>query len=1355
MEHPVPEESKENTGLSRQAKLAQRLRQGGAGRRPGRRPAGEAPQLSISQERLWFLSQLEPESPAYNRPLAARMRGEVDAGRLRRALNEVVARHEVLRSAYPAVEGVPRVAVEAVVDVTLAVLNCPEGEDDGEIWAREMATRLNREPFDLASAPLMRCSFLQLNNGGVLVVIFHHIIFDGWSAQVFLADLAEAYRQAEGDGAASLPELSLQYFDYAAWWRVNLGEDVFERQLNYWRNQLRDAAPGLNLPTDYQRPAKPDGKGAVARRLLAVHIAGLATQMSRLQNATLFMTLLAAFQALLFRYSGQNDILIGTPVAGRTHAESEKLIGFFVNTLVIRSTIDREMSFEQLLAQVRKTCLEAFGNQDIPFERLVQEVQAERDLSKSPLFQVMFQLRNVPKQAVRLGSAVVEGFVFESGQAKYDLVVELEETPAGLALAIEYRTDLFAHETIERMTGHYETLLEGAANNPRGAIGDLPLLTEKELRQLEEWNETGFDFPREARLHDAFEAQAALHPEATALVFEGEQLSYGELNRQANRLACSLIQRGVRANSRVGVCIERSFEMVTALLGVLKAGGCYVPLDAEYPEERLTAMAEIAGLDWLLTTRANLAKVERLPGRVMCLDEAAEREELERRPGTNPPPTSRATDLAYVIFTSGSTGKPKGVMITHRGVCSRIYYYQAWKFLAPGEGYLHKAPLGFDPSVRELFWPLSFGGRVVMAKPGGHLDNGYLVELIAAQGVSRMNFVPSLLELFLDEPGLARCSCLRHVLSSGERLSSELRDRFFARMAAELHNFYGPTETSLTATVWTCNREKPERVIPVGRPVGNTQIWVLDEDLQMLPVGVPGEICLAGVGLSPGYINQDELTAEKFIPYQEAFGERIYRTGDLGRYLPDGSLDYLGRIDQQVKINGVRVELGEIEAVMLEEPGVNQACAVLRVDEAGRTRLTGYLTEKEKMTVDLEALTQRLKRKLPAAMVPGVFIQMRAFPVSPNGKIDRKALPAPDFSHNQSELDEAATGEIEIELARLWSKVLGVQQVPRNRTFFELGGYSLLAVRLFAEIRRVFGRKLPLGTIFTAPTVASLAEVIRGEGWQSPWRALVPIRAGGSVQPLFCVHAAGGGVFDYQALPQFLPEDQPVYGLQETGNEVVDGPLSRVEAMAEAYLEEVVRFQPEGPYRLAGYSFGGLVAYEIACQLLEQGKAVDVVVLFDTHTPQLNKVRRAATPVQRAQFHLRRLRERSMVDKVKYIATALRTLWGRAMVRARLKQVRTENEPVERPEAATDLLYLYRLVAERYQPRPFAGRLVLLRAMDAQDGAADDRSLGWSELVKGSFSVVDVPGDHFTILREPNLPAAGKALAEALRQLRA
>jgi amino acid adenylation domain-containing protein len=1799
---------------------------------PRRTETGSA-SLSFAQQRLWFLDQLEPNSALYNIPKAVRLAGLLNIEALEKSLAAVVERHEALRTMFVSIDGDPAQVIHTSPALELQTIDLSAWSDEHrDIELQRLLQKHARLPFNLASDLMLRAMLVRLAaEEHVLLLVMHHIASDGWSMGVLFRELGALY-EAFCDGKPSpLPELPIQYADFAVWQRRHLQGKVLDAQLSYWKNQLAGIPPLLNLAAETLRPSVQRHRGRSQSFLLPKDLSEALKALSRRENVTLYMTLLAAFNVLLYHYTGQDDLVVDSPVAGRDRPEIERLIGFFVNTLVLRTRLSGELTFKELLGRVRKVTLDALAHQDLPFEKLVETLHPKRDAHHRSLVQIAFAFQNVPREPLKLRGLTVTPVRIESESAKLDLTLFMGETEDGLAGSLNYATELFDPPTISRMAEHFHRLLEivvadperplqklppfrdeapspivskftreaaldhyessnltqnqlliwagqklnpevplynvvntylikgeieprrfedafqtlvsssdvlrtviiesngvpqqtvltnlkyeleyldfSKQPNPRAAFqcwansrSQMPLDLEKclfdcvlakiaprefvwylnqhhivtdgrsvvlifrwmsalygrsgsrlmqppielppfqdyvsyerdyrrsaryleaesywraklaekvepisfygktprktttkvqritcdvgirrtqELKRLafrkdistktqnasmfnifaallftylyritgnprhsigapfhnrrskvfkntlglfmevlplritiEEndtfvslikrigieasegfrfcqtignsptnkvydvllnyhtsqfldfhgipvemaWLHTGhendslalqvhdfdasgsfvidFDFycdvfehrqrdravkhflrvldafladpeqrlqrvdmlyseereqitrnfnetlvamPRNMTIPRLFEEQAHRRRDQVAIWFERESITYSELNKRSNRLANDLKRLGVGPDTIVGVCAEPSLTFFVGLLGILKAGGAYLGLDPEYPKDRLAFMLQDARVSILLTQKrlldhhAHVAEVIRetptgdpkVEGSILFLDEdqSSTEKDSERMPDNR----LTSENLAYVVYTSGSTGTAKGVMVQHGGVCNRLVWGRDFYRLNESDRVLQKSSISYDASVWEIFEPLLAGAQLVVARPGGRRDSAYLVELVAERKITVAEFVPSMLGAILDEKGVERCTSFKRVFSGGEALSSEIQERFLNRMSSALYNTYGPTEASIDVTHWECVPDGEQGIVPIGRPIGNTEIYILDRHLNPVPVGVAGELHIAGAGLARGYLNRPELTAEKFLPnpFSAVPGARLYKTGDLARYLPDGNIEFLGRLDYQVKIRGFRIELGEIEAVLREHPNVEQAIVLARgqadrAELAQDKRLIAYIVPRDSMITGHSELREFLRRKLPEYMVPAGFMFLDAIPLTSNGKMDLKALPAPDGDRPQlTESFVAPRSPTEEALAAIWAKLLGLNHVGIRDNFFDLGGHSLLAVRLFAEIEKSFDKRPPLASLFQQATIEHLARLL-GQN-DSPPTSLVPVQPEGSKVPFFCVHEFFGDVFCYMNLARHLGQDQPFYALEPRGLDGVEEPFETVEAMAAHYIDTVRTVQPRGPYALGGLCFGGVIAFEMAQQLRAKGESVCLVALLDSGVG-LNYGR---IKWWRAFF------QNFPRDFPSWLAGSLQLTRAQWLDVIRIKTAAAKGrlgglfclpsgvcQPNDDPAGLKRLGDVFRFserhyrvaraqyrALKRYQPQMYTGRLTLFRARMQPFFSSHDPQKGWSRLAGGGVEVKNIPGNHLAMLQEPHV----KVLAEELR----
>ncbi len=1046
--------------------------------------------LSHAQERQWFLWQLDPQSAAYHVSGALRLTGALQVDALQDAFDELVARHESLRTVFgAAADGHAEQWIKPSATLPLALIDL-RGVDASERDAQlaEETRRIKAQPFDLTQGPLLRAALIRsADDTHVLAVVMHHIVSDGASMQLLIDELAAGYAARVGGDARRPRAPRIQYADYALWQREWLAAGEAERQLAWWRAQLGDAHAVLDLRTDH--PRRPQAGYSAARHAfeLPANLLGKLRSVADTGNATLFMVLLAGFQSLLHRYTGQEDIRIGAPIANRNRIEVEGVVGLFVNTLVLRNPIHGRLSASRVLAQTRDAVLGAQAHQDLPFEQLVQMLQPERSLSHTPLFQVVFNHLFEDYRALgQLPGIAATDHALPDLAAQFDLALEARERPDGhLSLSLIYAGELFEPATIERMAGHYIAILRALAERPEQPVGDIELLGAPEQARLTQWGVNTHREPQPEPVHRMIERQARMQPEATALLFADESLSFAELNLRANRVAHRLIALGVGPEVLVGIAMERSVEMVVAILGVLKAGGAYVPLDPEYPAERLAYMVQDSGIELLLTQRS---LVDCVPGRRALTVLEIDGTDFSAEADSDPQVALHIENLAYVIYTSGSTGKPKGAAIRHGALHSCMVWMQNIYQLTRADTVLHKAPFGFDVSVWELFWPMTSGARLVVANPGDHRDPARLVALIQRHQITTLNFVPSMLQAFLAHKGIETSTRLRHIICGGEAMPSETQKETLERLhGAGLQNLYGPTETTIHVTHWACRNDGQSQV-PIGKPISHTSTHVLDADLNLVPQGVAGELYLGGISLARGYLQRAGLSAERFVadPFDSSEGGgRLYRTGDLVRWNGEGQLEYLGRIDHQVKIRGFRIELGEVEAQLLAQPAVREAVVVAKEGPAG-ARLVAYLAAHAGQLIDTTVLKERLSQVLPDYMVPRAFALLDSLPLNANGKVDRKALPEPALA---SELAyEAPQGHVAQTIAGVWSEVLQVAQVGLHDNFFDLGGHSLLLIRAHRLLEARLQAAIPVVNLFKYPTIESLAQ----------WMAQGPARAASS-----------------------------------------------------------------------------------------------------------------------------------------------------------------------------------------------------------------------------------------------------------------
>jgi len=1333
---------------------------------PPRDPHAPIP-LSLPQQRLWFLHRLVPDTPAYHIHLSACLVGPVDVEALRRSLEALVHRHEALRTTFGVEEGEPRQRVAAPGPFDLPVDDL-SGASDAEI--EHAVARAATAPFDLQRGPLVRARLLRRAGADhALVITTHHLISDGWSSGILARELAALYAAHRAGRALTLPPLPVQYGDYAIWQRERLAGPEMETQLAYWRGRLADAEPALSLPTDHSRPALQSFAGKRVRLEVAAHVTDALRSLARREGATLYMTLLAAFQLLLGRHAGQDDVLIGSPIAGRSRTELEALIGFFANTVVLRGDLGGDPTFRELLGRTRETALGAFAHDEVPFERLVEALRPERDPGRNPLFQAMFALHNQPLTALTLADLTVTPIRFEPGSSKVDVSLTLTETADGLRGSIEYCTPLFEHATIERLVGHLKRLLEDIASDPDRPISRLALLGDAERRRiLVEWNATRADYPADRPLAELFAAEAARAPDAVAVTDGARALTYAELHGHARGLARRLHARGVARGDRVGVSCDRSIELVIAQLGVLAAGAAYVPLDRVHPAERRAALLDDAGATVVVTAQTGAGDGCGRP-EIPVEGDAGDADTPETPAGGG------GGDLAYVMYTSGSTGAPKGVAVPHRAV-ARLVKNTDYVRLGPDDVVAQVSNPAFDAATFEIWGALLNGARLVVIPSDTALSPPGLAEALARHGVTTLFLTTALFnQVAREHPAAFRG--LRQVLFGGEAVEPRWVEAVLrAGGPARLLHVYGPTETTTFAT-WHEVRAVADgaATVPIGRPIANTEIYVLDPRREPAPIGVAGELYIGGPGLADGYLGRPDLTAERFVPhpFDPEPGARLYRTGDRARFRPDGAVEFLGRLDRQVKLRGHRIEPAEVEAALLRLPELSDAVVLVKGETSDTRRLVAYVAPANGAAPTMAELREALRRTLPPYMVPSSVVVLPALPLTPNGKVDRGALAATEEEASAPLPRVGPRNPAERAIVAIWEDLLGVTGIGMRDSFFDLGGHSLLAARMIDAVERASGRRVPLAVLFESPTIEHLAQALRDEVVASE-PPLVALSSSGARPPFFFLHGdfSGGGFFS-RALAEALGPEQPFYAVHPHGLVDADVPES-IEAMAAERLAALRAARPRGPYVLGGHCNGGLVALEMARRLREQGEAVPLVVLLDATAP-----RRAARLVgalarltdgllrapreERAERLLRwRARETAITRRLRYYRARLAALArgdaraiaaaGRALVGAPAPGAR---EPAGAPTPAppsrgteASLAARYERAVRAYLPARYRGRILVLRSEEEADPRPD---LGWRGICP-HVETQSVPGDHLGAITR-HVRATGARLRECLERV--
>jgi amino acid adenylation domain-containing protein len=1339
--------------------LLEKLRQGELGASNGApeplvpRPPGAPAPLSPGQEQIWFHDQLATSAPIYNESVTIHKRGPLDPAILERCFNEIVRRHEIWRSAFPRIEGKVVQRIDSNVRVSLPLIDLSHlPVEEREREAVRIATEDAGRPFDLNVAPLFRVRLVRWAPDYHRVYLtVHHLVFDGVSIyRVLIGELASLYSAYSAGQSSPLPELAVQYGDYAVWKQHQLANGIHAAQLKYWRENLSEDLPSMELPTDRPRPAEPSWQGGMETFTIPAHLIEALKQLGRCEGVTPYMLLLAVFQVLLYRYSGQDEVIVGGAMNTRTRPEFEPLMGYFLNAVVFRSHMGADLSFREFLGRVRSTVLGALAHSEIPFDAIVRELAPKRDSSRHPLFQVLFSMR--PPFADFPDGWDVTDMEVPSGASSFDLFVEFSEHPEGLAGRCVYSTDLFDRATIQRLLGNFQVLLCELVRNPDQAISRVDLLTGQERQTLlVDWNNTRKIFPS-LHIHQLFEAQVERTPDHPALVLRGQQLTYAELNARANQLAHSLRLDGAASGTLVGVYMERSFEMVVALLAILKSGAAYVPYDPELPLSRLNMMLDDSRPVCVLTQQKWSGNLAGYAGKTLRLD--AGLEGLEDQPDSNPRILVEPRDAIYAIYTSGSTGVPKAAVNTHQAVSNRILWMQDQYPLEASDRVLQKTPYSFDVSVWEFFWPISFGATLVIAEPGVHKDPAYVAKLIGAERITTIHFVPSMLREFLEAGNLDRCGSLQRVFASGEALSPNLRQKFYQRLGAELHNLYGPTEAAVDVTYWDCGNQALWPTVPIGRPISNVTAYILDRHLAPVPIGVAGELHIGGIAVARGYLNRPELTGARFIPdpFDSDRDARLYKTGDRARFLADGNIEYLGRLDDQVKLRGFRIELGEIESGLLQSDQVQSAVVALREDGPLGKRLVAYIVPAV-TGEDSQGLRTFLKERLPDYMIPAQFVFLESLPRLPNGKVNRGALPAPQQWTSAPEEQYAAPSDaIERQLVDIWEALLATRPIGVNHNFFDLGGHSMLLARFLFRVERTFGQSLSMATVFQKPTIAQLAALLRDEKAMSQPCRVFPIQPEGTRPPLICL---GAGPY-FLPLARRLGSDQPLLGVDLTQLETDRLPVPvRLEDIGAHVAGAIRRFQPHGPYYLGGWCLYGVLMYEVAQQIIADGGEVALLVMIDSRYPAhkgtLPFLARMQAALQKWAYHATALGRLKAAEIPAYLLQRVKMLRNRAVRSWQrldyLRAIQNTDGPLE-----MELDPVLFVACAHYRPQPYSGPVVLFQAVERPSGRHWDLRNVWHELIRGPFQTYDIVGGHDGMFKEPYVEVLGRRMTNSLEQ---
>ena len=1296
-----------------------------------------------SQKEIWLGVQMSNEANlACMLSQSLRLTGLLNLDALQAALKILVMRHESLRTTFSGDGTTILIAKQLEFQSPVIDLSGMNDRSQQQEIAKCQALAVS-ETFDLTHGSLFTTKILKLDDREhVIILTVHHIICDGWSLGILISDLARIYTNlAQGINPDLEPP---EYFsEYAFLEQAKIGSQGSIDTAAYWLKKIA-IPPVLDLPTDYPRPPLRTFNSAYENYILPSSLVRSIEQLGIDNGCSLMTTLLAAFEVFLYKITDQTELIVGVPTSGQVAAGKYNLVGHCVNFLPCRSRIDPEYTFTEYIRVRNSEILDDYDRQDFTYGSLLQKLSIPRDASRIPLISAVFNIDLNSDNKSLFNDLDVEATIAHSSFATFEFFLNAAITSdRRMTLDCQYNTNLFSAATIHRRLTEFEHLLIHIVETV-GCIGKLSLLSSIEEQQLlVGWNNNQTNYPQAKCIHQLFEERVEIEPDAIALVFEQQQLTYQELNNRSNQLANYLIELGVQPDELIGIAIDRSIDTIVSILGILKAGGAYLPLDLAYPPERLSFMLENANVSILLTKKALVEKLPTHQAQVVCLDTDWG---IVTNP-TNPHCLVRSTNLAYVMYTSGSTGQPKGVCIPHQGVV-RLVTATNYLDFSPQQVFLQLAPISFDAATFEIWGSLLNGAKLVLF-PGDKPSLAELGQIIQKQQITTLWLTAGLFHLMVDER-LADLQPLRQLIAGGDVLSVPHVQKVLSNLPnCQLINGYGPTEnTTFTCYYPIVKTDTLLTSIPIGRPISNTQVYILDLYLQPVPIGIPGQLYIGGDGLARGYLDRPQLTAEKFISNPFATG-KLYQTGDLARYLPDGNIEFLGRLDNQVKIRGFRIELGEIQAQLAQHPSVREVTVIDREDRPGEKSLVAYLVCPQAPPTARELRTF-LQSRLPDYLIPSAFVTIDALPLTPNGKIDRRALPAPELARSESPAARVAPrNELELQLTEIWERVLGVRSIGIRDNFFELGGHSLIAVRLFAEIEQTWGQNLPLATLFQKQTIEELATVLRQEEWSAPWSSLVTIQPHGSKPPLFCFHPVGGNVLEYYPLAEYLGRDRPIYGLQSQGLDGKQQLVTSIPEMASNYIQEMLTIQPQEPYLLIGYSFGGLLVYEVAQQLQALGKRVDFLAVLDCNTPQIEAVRPSFT--KSIQIHLSNLLQLANQDKIKYIKDRIDYRFNNVDYREFLLRSFPEDAP-----PSSELLQLIDAnfqASSSYVARPYSGNLTLFRCQMQTLDYYLSPDLGWGDLVSGNLEIYNVASSHYTILREPVVRLVAEKIVSCLEKI--
>jgi len=1321
-----------------------------------------ATELSPGQKRLWFVENFEPGNRAYNLPFDYSIKGDLNVLILEKSIQELINRHESLRTLLINSDGVPFQKVMETLPFSLNVENLEAlSSEERSSSIKKYSLENEMHIFDLEKGPLFIAKLLRIHEAEWLLLLnMHHAISDGWSVKILVDELGMVYTALMQGKPLILPELPITYQDFSVWQNEWLKSEDCKKELDFWKNELKGAPDLLQLPMDFQRPKNQTYDGDEVCFQLDQKTTGQLRSFGQQNKGSLFVTLLSIFNTLISRYASQEEFLIGIPIAGRNYEEQESLVGMLINNFPVRITPLDQMTFPEIYEMTRKKFFLAYENQKLPIDRIVEELKVNRTPNISPLFQVMFNLLDMFNEEISLAGSTMEMIDKRRNIAQFDLSLHIYEAKNSLNCVLEYNTNLFKRSRIERMAGHFMELVKSLMENSDQKLRTIPLLTENEKKLiLKDWNRTKVEFPEDQCIHQLFEAQVAKTPNSIAIRDEHKQLTYTELNQKANKLARYLHNSGAVEGSLVAICMERSVDILVALLAIQKSGCTYIPLDPIYPKDRLALILEDGNPVIMLTERKLLGSIPETAAKNIFIEEA---DAYQSESGENTGFKVTPETIAYLIYTSGSTGKPKGVQIQQRALVNFISSMAKKPGINENDIMLAVTTISFDIAVLEMYLPITYGASIFVASHETSLNPELLIQRMEDTGATLLQATPVTFRM-LNSAEWGGSKKLK-ILCGGEAMPKELAYDLI-RKCRELWNMYGPTETTVWSTVEKVEINDSDKTgyINLGKPIDNTLIYVLNPEFQLVPVGYPGELFIGGEGLAKDYFNLPEMTKERFLPdpFSEIAGARMYRTGDLVQQTEEGKLEFLNRVDSQVKIRGFRIELGEIESALTQHPTFDNNVVVVREDSPGDKKLVAYIIKKENQETDIAELRQFLKTKIPDYMVPSAFVFIDQFPLTPNGKIDRKVLPAPqDAAPQQAKIYLAPSTKTEKRLATIWSEVLKIKQIGSDEDFFEIGGHSMIAVTLMVKIEKELGTRLPLAVLFDHGTIHEMALLIDKKAEPVSWGSLVPIRSKGAKKPLYLIHGAGLNLLLYTTIVSHLDPDQPVFGLQAKGLDGVDEPLYSIEEIAAYYNEEILKIDKSGSYALAGFSMGGQLAYDMARQLLEAGYKVSFLGVFDTvsenvsdlHIPFFKRyVLRTDRIFHQIFWTAGTFLKMPLNKKYEFFALKMRTL----------KQKITKDDYEYKHEGASlgkqsELpKYLHKvhranyLALEKYILPPYPGKLHLFRAMDQKFYIKEPVAYGWDEFVE-EVVIHHIPGEHSTIFAPPNDELFAKTLQKCL-----